>query len=101
MGLFDKIREPIILKEGNSLKKQLEQLEQLLEQAEGDLKGKIQKDIYGSVSCYLPWVFRLLQIRRLFYRIFQRGYRHQPAASEAGAAYRHQFLHLPVPELHH
>ena len=47
MGLFDKIREPIILKEGNSLKKQLEQLEQLFEQSEGDLKEKIQKDIYA------------------------------------------------------
>ena len=47
MGLFDKIREPIILQEGTSLKNQLEQLEQLLEQAEGDLKERIQKEIFA------------------------------------------------------
>ena len=47
MGLFDKIREPIVLKEGNSLKKQLEELEQLHCNADGELKEKIKKDIYA------------------------------------------------------
>ena len=47
MGLFDKIREPIVLKEGDSLKKQLEELEHLHGQAEGNLKEKINKDIFA------------------------------------------------------
>ena len=47
MGLFDKITEPILLKEGDSLKKQLAALEELYEQAEGDLKERIGKDIFA------------------------------------------------------
>ena len=47
MGLFDKIKEPVFLKEGHSLKNQLSELERLHEIATGDLKTEIEKAIYA------------------------------------------------------
>lgn len=44
MGLFSK-PEVIILKETSDAKNYLEKLEQILSQAEGELKEKIQKEI--------------------------------------------------------
>ena len=45
MGLFDKLREPVVLKEGSDAKYQLEQLNLLLPQANGDIKEQIEQDI--------------------------------------------------------
>jgi hypothetical protein len=45
MGLFDKLREPIVLKEESDAKKQLEQLNLLLPQVKGDIKSQIEQDI--------------------------------------------------------
>ena len=45
MGLFDKIREPIFLKEDSSLKKQLEELEHFYQKADAKLKPQIEKDM--------------------------------------------------------
>ena len=45
MGLFDKIREPIILKDGDSLKKQLVYLEESYASATGEDKEKLEKEI--------------------------------------------------------
>lgn len=45
MGLFDRLREPIVLKEESDAKKQLEQLKLLLPQAKGEIKAQIEQDI--------------------------------------------------------
>lgn len=45
MGLFDKQREPIVIKEDSDAKKQLEQLEEYLKVAPADIKGEIEQDI--------------------------------------------------------
>ena len=45
MGLFDKLREPIVLKEESDTRKQLEQLNLLLPQANGETKAQIEQDI--------------------------------------------------------
>jgi len=45
MGIFDKIKEPIFLKESNSLQLQLEQLERHLSTASATTASRIQQDI--------------------------------------------------------
>lgn len=45
MGIFDKIKEPIFLKESNSLQLHLEQLEKLLPAASPSTVSRIQQDI--------------------------------------------------------
>lgn len=45
MGIFDKIKEPIFLKESNSLQIQLDQLEQLSKTAGSATASRIQQDI--------------------------------------------------------
>lgn len=45
MELFNKLKEPIFLKETSSAKEQLEQLEKLLEQAGEESRKQIEKDI--------------------------------------------------------
>lgn len=45
MGLFDKIKGPVFLKETHSFQEQLEKLECLHKEAEGDLAEKIEEDI--------------------------------------------------------
>ena len=45
MGLFDKIKEPIFLKETSSAEKQLKDLQKLYHQAENKCKSQIEKEI--------------------------------------------------------
>ena len=45
MGIFDKIKEPIFLKEGTSLQQQLAKLELLLNGADANTASRIQQDI--------------------------------------------------------
>ncbi len=45
MGLFDKLREPIVLKEDSDAKKQLEQLNNYLAISPADIKPQIEQDI--------------------------------------------------------
>ncbi len=46
MGIFDKIKEPVFLKESNSLQLQLAELEQLLKTADATTGAWIQQDIH-------------------------------------------------------
>lgn len=45
MGFFDKIKEPVFLKEGSSAKDQLEQLNLLLPEASPDVKEQIEQEM--------------------------------------------------------
>lgn len=45
MGLFDKLREPVVLKENSDSKKQLEQLNTYLQTAPKNIKAQIEQDI--------------------------------------------------------
>ena len=45
MGLFDKLKEPIFLKETSDAKQQLEQLESLLASVPDDIKHQVEQDI--------------------------------------------------------
>lgn len=45
MGIFDKLRDPVVLKEESNAKKQLEQLNALLPTADPDIKAQIEQDI--------------------------------------------------------
>jgi hypothetical protein len=45
MGLFDKLKEPIFLKETSDAKQQLEQLESLLASVPDDVKHQVEQDI--------------------------------------------------------
>jgi len=45
MGLFDKLKEPVFLKETSSAKAQLEELKSFLATAPSDIKPKIEQDI--------------------------------------------------------
>lgn len=45
MGLFDKLREPVVLKENSDSKKQLEQLNSYLQIAMPNIKSQIEQDI--------------------------------------------------------
>lgn len=44
MGLFDKLREPVVLKEDSSAKKQLEQLDFYSKLAPESVKEQIEQD---------------------------------------------------------
>lgn len=45
MGLFDKLKEPVFLKESSSVKERLEELNLFLATAPSDIKPKIEQDI--------------------------------------------------------
>ena len=45
MGLFDKLREPVVLKEDSDAKKQLEQLNNCLAISTATIKPQIEQDI--------------------------------------------------------
>ena len=45
MGIFDKLREPVVLKEDSDAKKQLEQLNIYLNSAPAAVKPQIEQDI--------------------------------------------------------
>ncbi|MCR4889041.1 MAG: NERD domain-containing protein, partial [Ruminococcus sp.] len=45
MGLFDKLREPVILKEDSSAKVQLEQLNSIMQTVPTEIKSQIEQDI--------------------------------------------------------
>lgn len=45
MGFFDKMKEPVFLKEDSSAKEQLEQLKLLLSEAPPDVKEQIEQEI--------------------------------------------------------
>lgn len=45
MGIFDKMREPVVLRDNSDAKKQIEQLNNYLNTAPADIKPQIQQDI--------------------------------------------------------
>ncbi|MEG1448718.1 MAG: hypothetical protein RSC41_05230 [Oscillospiraceae bacterium] len=45
MGVFDKLKEPVILKESSKAQEHLELLQQLLETAPANIKKDIEQDI--------------------------------------------------------
>jgi len=45
MGLFDKLREPVVLKEDSSAKEQISQLNSVLQAASSEMKSQIEQDI--------------------------------------------------------
>lgn len=45
MGLFDKLREPVVLKENSSAKEQLEQLNSIIQTVPTEIKSQIEQDI--------------------------------------------------------
>ncbi len=45
MGLFDKMREPVVLKEDSSAKEQIEQLNSFLQTAPSEMRSQIEQDI--------------------------------------------------------
>ena len=45
MGLFDKLKEPVLYKDSDVLENQIEILEELKEKASGEIKNQIQKEI--------------------------------------------------------
>ena len=45
MGLFDKLKEPVLLKESSSVKEQLEELNSFLATTPSDIKSKVEQDI--------------------------------------------------------
>lgn len=62
MGLFDKFREPVVLKEDSSAKKQLEQLDFYSKLAPESVKEQIEQDkklVYYGIKCEEALMFEL------------------------------------------
>lgn len=75
MGLFDKLREPVVLKEDSSAKKQLEQLDFYSKLAPESVKEQIEQDkklVYYGIKGEEALMFELKTVICLciFFTIF-------------------------------
>ena len=68
MGLFDKLREPVVLKEDSSAKKQLEQLDFYSKLAPESVKEQIEQDkklvYYGLCIFFTIFSLKKMDLQR-------------------------------------